>query len=181
MSQFAEWDSFYVIIGSPAGGLIGLQFVVMTLLAERPHPRLADAAAAFATPTIVHFCAVLLLAALLRAPWPAITLAASCWGIMGVAGIIYEVIVARLMRKQAIYQPVFEDSLFHLLLPLIAYTILALSSLAAGVHVRSALFGVATAALILLFTAIHNAWDAVAYHVLVGRAKIAESRPLETK
>jgi len=31
-----------------------------------------------------------------------------------------------------------------------------------------ALFGVDTAVLLLLFTGIHNAWDAVAYHVLVN-------------
>ena len=36
MSELAPWDSFCVIVGSAAGALIGLQFVVMTLIAERP-------------------------------------------------------------------------------------------------------------------------------------------------
>ena len=36
MSELAKWDSFYVIVGSAAGALIGLQFVVITLIAERP-------------------------------------------------------------------------------------------------------------------------------------------------
>ena len=71
MSEFAEWDSFYVIVGSAAGALIGLQFVVLTLIAERPPLRAADAGAAFATPTIVHFGTALLLSAILRAPWQA--------------------------------------------------------------------------------------------------------------
>ena len=71
MSQFAEWESFYLIVGSAAGALIGLQFVVITLIAERPPPE--EAGAAFATPTIVHFSVVLLLSAVLRAPWHAIT------------------------------------------------------------------------------------------------------------
>ena len=31
------------------------------------------------------------------------------------------------------------------------------------------MFGVAAAALLLLFIAIHNAWDAVTYHVFVNR------------
>jgi hypothetical protein len=43
MSEFTEWDSFYVIVGSAAGALIGLQFVVMTLIAERPPKHAADA------------------------------------------------------------------------------------------------------------------------------------------
>ena len=73
MSELAPWDSFYVIVGSAAGALVGLQFVVMTLIAEKP-PRAPEAGAAFATPTVMHFSSVLLLSALLRAPWASITL-----------------------------------------------------------------------------------------------------------
>jgi hypothetical protein len=62
MSELAAWDSFYVIVGSAAAALIGLQFVVMTLIAERPPLRAAEAGAAFATPTIVHFGTALLYA-----------------------------------------------------------------------------------------------------------------------
>ena len=29
MSEYAEWESFYVIVGAAAGALIGLQFVVL--------------------------------------------------------------------------------------------------------------------------------------------------------
>lgn len=59
----ARWESFYIIIiaGSVAGALIGLQFVVIALIAEsrsRPTP---PEIAAFGTPTILHFCAALLL------------------------------------------------------------------------------------------------------------------------
>jgi len=169
MSELAEWDTFYVIVGAAAGALIGLQFVVMTLIAERPPLRAAEAGAAFATPTIVHFGAALLLSALLSAPWRAITPAAALWGFMGLSGVAYAVIVIRRMRVQTTYRPDFEDWLFHALLPLAAYVVLALSAFAAASHTREALFGVGAAALLLLFIGIHNAWDAVAYHVLVNR------------
>ena len=33
----SAWESFYVIVGSSGGALIGLQFVVITLTAERRH------------------------------------------------------------------------------------------------------------------------------------------------
>ena len=59
MSELTEWNSFYVIVGSSAGALIGLQFVVLTLIAERPALRAAEAGAAFATPSVVHFGVVL--------------------------------------------------------------------------------------------------------------------------
>ena len=35
MSDFGEWDSFYVIVGGAAGALIGLQFVVIDGRADR--------------------------------------------------------------------------------------------------------------------------------------------------
>ncbi len=169
MSALAEWDSFYVIVGSAAGALIGLQFVVAALVANRPPLRVAEAGAAFATPTIVHFGAALLLSALLRAPWHAIILAAALWGLIGLGGIAYTINVARRVRRQTVYQPEFEDWLFHVVLPLTAYVMLALSPFAAPFHAREALFSVGAAALLLLFIGIHNAWDAVAYHVFANK------------
>jgi hypothetical protein len=182
MSELAKWDSFYVIVGSAAGALIGLQFVVITLIAERPPAGAAEAGAAFASPTIVHFVAALFLSALLHAPWQTITIAAVLWGLLGFSGAAYTVIVARRMRKQIAYEPEFEDWLFHVVLPLAAYAMLALSSFASPSHMREALFGVGGAALLLLFIGIHNAWDSVAYHVLVNKANTnAEQRRDKTK
>jgi len=169
MPELAEWDSFYVIVGSAAGALIGLQFVVATLIADRPALRVAEAGAAFATPTIVHFGTTLFLAALLRVPWQSIILAAALWGLVGISGAAYAVIVARRVRQQSVYQPEFEDWLFHAVLPLAAYVILALSPFAAFSHTRDALFCVGAAALLLLFVGIHNAWDSIAYHVFVNK------------
>ena len=83
---------------------------------------------------------------------------------------MYSVIVALRMRKQVAYTPVFEDWMFHCVLPLFAYALLALSSLVAGIHTRAALFGVGSVSLLLLFVAIHNSWDSIAYHVLVKLA-----------
>ncbi|HXM61493.1 MAG TPA: hypothetical protein VN950_11625 [Terriglobales bacterium] len=168
MLELAKWDGFYVIVGSAAGALIGLQFVVLTLIAERPPVGLAEAGAAFGSPTVVHFGAVLFLSALLHVPWQTITIAASLWGLLGFGGVAYTVIVIRRLRKQIAYQPQFEDWLFHVALPLAAYAVLALSSFAASSRTREALFGVGSAALLLLFIGIHNAWDNIAYHVLVS-------------
>jgi hypothetical protein len=176
MSELADWGSFYSIVGSAAGALIGLQFVVMTLVAQRPAMRAAEAGAAFATPSIVHFSAALLLAALLRAPWQTIAPVAALGGLTGLGGVAYVVIVARRMRRQAVYQPEFEDWLFHVALPLAAYAMLALSLLAASSYAREALFAVGAVALLLLFIGIHNAWDGIAYHVFVNLRDADEER-----
>ena len=70
------------------------------------------------------------------------------------------------MRTQLAYRPEFEDWLFHGVLPFTGYAALALTAFTATAHLRAAMFGVGAAALLLLFSGIHNAWDAVAYHVL---------------
>jgi len=171
MAELTAWDTFYVIVGSAAGGLIGLQFVVATLIADKPRLRAAEAGAAFATPTIVHFSAVLFLSAILRAPWQAIIPVATLWGLMGFSGAVYAVIVARRMRAQTVYRPEFEDWLFHVVLSLVANTVLAFSAFAAPYYTRQVLFAIGGAALLLLFIGIHNSWDAITYHVFVNRPK----------
>jgi len=170
MTPLEGWENFYVIVGSSAGALIGLQFVVITLIAELPIARgAAQASGAFTTPSVVHYGIVLLLSALVSIPWHGVGMAAILWGLVGLYGIIYTVIVARRLRVQTAYQPVFEDWLFHVLLPLAAYMALAVSTCVAQSHARPALFLVAAAGLVLLFVGIHNAWDTVTYHVFVRK------------
>jgi hypothetical protein len=177
MSELAEWESFYVIVGSGAAALIGLQFVVLALIAEKPPPRAAEAGGAFVTPTIVHFSAALLLSALLRAPWHSVSGVAALWGLVGAGGLVYTFIVAKRMRAQGAYKPEFEDWLFHVVLPFAAYALLPLSAFAVASHTHEALFAVGGAALLLLFIGIHNAWDGIAYHVFVNVLKGKTERP----
>lgn len=173
------WENFYVIVGSSAGALIGLQFVVMTLIATRPiGPGRSQGADAFATPTIVHFGIVLLLSAIACAPWHTFLDIAICYGALGLFGMVYELVVIRRMRSQGVYKPVLEDWVFHALLPLAAYVALAVSAclfILYGMRLIfsygdfNPMFGVAAAALLLLFVGIHNAWDAATYHIFVGK------------
>lgn len=170
MTSLAGWENFYVIVGSSAGALIGLQFVVITLIANTPAvPGQALAGDAFGTPTIVHFCVVLLLAGVQSAPWHRIEPAAVIWAVLGLAGFVYQIVVARRMRLQTAYATVFEDWLFHFLLPFVAYATMVASAFVAGWNAGDALLVMAAAALSLLFIGIHNAWDAVTYHVFSRR------------
>ena len=170
MPELADWNSFYVIVGSSAGALIGLQFVVLTLIAERPPPRAEEVGAAFSTPSVVHFGVVLLLSAVMSAPWHALGTVAVFWGLVGLGGIVYAVVIARRMRVQTVYRPVFEDWLFHVLFPLVAYAMLAVSAYVVRAHAAPALFIVAGATLLFLFVGIHNAWDAITYHLFKNPA-----------
>jgi len=173
MTALEPWGNFYIIVGPSAGALIGLQFVVITLIAERPSPRAAESGAAFTTPSVVHFGIVLLLSAIVTIPWDGPVALAVLWGALGLFGMIYILIVARRMCVQKTYKPVFVDWLYHVLLPLAAYAALAVSPGAAFFNERSALLLVAGASLLLLFTGIYNAWDAVTYQIT---AKLRDSR-----
>lgn len=166
MKELAEWDSFYLIVGAAAGALIGLQFVVMTLIAARPGKPAAEAGSAFGTPTIVHFGAVLFLSAIVRAPWQSVMSVSIVLGLMGFGGLAYALMTIRRMRKQNAYEPEFEDWFFHALMPVVSYGLLALSAFSVFSYPRPALFAVGSTALLLLVTGIHNSWDAIMYHVI---------------
>jgi hypothetical protein len=157
------WEAFYIIVGSSAGALTGLQFVVMALVSDSRAPTDLSTIDTFGTPTVVHFCAVLLVSALLSAPWPALSQAAIAIGICGVAGVIYGLIVLRRARRVTTYKPEMEDWIFHCVLPLIAYAALLVSGATLTFRPVPALFEVAFFSLILLFVGIHNAWDTVTY------------------
>lgn len=170
MSTIAGWENFYVIVGSSAGALIGLQFVVMTLIATRPiGPGRSEGADAFATPTIVQFGTALLLSAIACAPWQTLPGPAISYKVLGLLGMLYQLVVIRRMRAQNAYKPVFEDWIFHALLPFAAYATLTGSAWMLVLHTPGAMFGVGGAALLLLFVGIHNAWDAVTYHIFVRK------------
>jgi hypothetical protein len=169
MPELEEWESFYVIVGGAAGALIGLQFVVLTLMAERPSAASVEAGPSFSTPTILHFSAALLLSALLRAPWHNITHVALLCGALGMCGVVYILIVLRRMLKQSAYKLDAEDWAFHIVLPLIAYLLLAIMPLPSLAYERETLFAIGAGVLMLLFIGIHNAWDTIAYQVFVMR------------
>ena len=162
LTGLAKWESFYVIVGSSAAALTGLQFVVIALGAEANAIK-ASSVRAYGTPTIVHFCAVLLMSAILSAPWQALSQVGIALAACGMAGFGYILLVARHARRQTDYSPVFEDWLWHTAFPLIAYLSLLTASIVLRWDATRSLFVIGGTAILLLFVGIHNAWDAVTY------------------
>jgi hypothetical protein len=159
----AAWESFYVIVGSSGAALTGLQFVVIALVAQSQMRSGFREIDAFGTPTIVHFCAVLLVSAILSAPWHGLAGVSVVLGVVGLAGVTYGLVVLKRARLQTAYKPVFEDWLWHNVLPLIAYALLLTAGILLRSYPRQVLFVVGGTALLLLFIGIHNAWDTVTY------------------
>jgi len=162
-SPLVAWESFYVIVGSSGAALTGLQFVVIALIAESRVRATARQIEAFGTPTIIHFCAVLLVSAIMSAPWSGLSSVSLALGICGASGVLYGVIVVRRAQRETGYRPVFEDWLFHAVLPLFAYALLLIAAITLRSYPRRVLFVVGAVAILLLFVGIHNAWDTVTY------------------
>lgn len=165
VSPISTWQNFYVIIGTAAGALIGLMFVVMTLISggRVQVQRSRMSIDAFGTPVVVHFCMALLIAATLSAPWQALWNVGFVLGLTGLGGVTYIVIVVLRARRQTTYEPVLEDWLWYIIFPLVSYTALLVAAILLPFNPVPALFGIGAVTVLLLFTGIHNAWDTVTY------------------
>ncbi len=160
----ADWNNFYVIVGSAAAGLTGLTFVVITLASDANQAS-AVGLRTFVSPTIVHFSAVLALAAFLSVPhlgWVALGVGFS---VFGLAGTIYIGSVEAAMRNiKRLYQPVREDWVWNVIAPAFVYALLLLAGLLMWRNIQASLYAVAVAALALLIIGIRNAWDVAVWN-----------------
>jgi hypothetical protein len=175
--NLAEWETFYVITGSSGAALTGLMFVVIALAAERVPISTASGPtlefSAFATPTLIHFGAVLLVASLMSIPHQTRLSVGITLAISGVLGMIYSTVSIRRMRRSVRYEPVAEDWLWYAVLPFIAYVALIVASGLLLVTVEFALDIVGGVVILLLFTGIHNAWDVALYTATYNAAAAA--------
>ena len=164
----AAWESFYVIVGTSAAALIGMQFVVMTLADARRMAR-ADTIGAFVAPTVAHMSAALIISALMSAPWHTLSpLPTEVMG-AGVVGLFYSaIVVVRRARTQHGYTTVWQDWLWYTILPSICYVTLAASAWWINSDTEFALFLIGLSSLALLMIGVHNAWDTVTHIVVSG-------------
>lgn len=176
VSPLAAWESFYVIVGSSAAALTGLQFVVMALIADSERQRSMREVDAFGTPTIVHFCVTLIISGILSAPWPGLRGPRMTLLLCGLFGVVYVLRVLSRARKVTGYQPVLEDWMFHIVLPGITYAVLFIAAVILVNRTTLALFLVGLSSLLLIMIGIHNAWDTVTYIAVTTHEQAAARR-----
>lgn len=175
LPALGAWTDFYMIVGPAAATLTGLQFVVVALVRDGMTNASPLGASVFTTPTVVHFAMVLLIAAVMAAPWASVTSVAIALAVCGIGGVAYALRLMLRMRKmirEEGYTPVAVDWLWHAVAPLVAYVVIG----GAGVVMRRAmgggLFAVAGATLVLLLIGVHNAWDVATYIALEQRKRV---------
>ncbi len=155
--------------GSSAAALTGLMFVVITLVdrVERSQ-RSQDGIATFSTPTVMHFCAALLVSAILNAPWRSLMHVAILLGIVGLCGAVYILRIISRTKRMTAYTPDVEDWAWYTILPFLAYGAILGGAIALTAAPVNALFALAGAVILLIFIGIRNAWDVVTYVAIGG-------------
>lgn len=166
-TTMSAWQSFYVIVGSSAAALIGIQFVVITLIANARRPVTADSISAFGTPTVVHLAGALFVSAVMSIPWPSLFPVSIVLAMGGFSGLAYIAIASRRAYRQTYYQTEWEDWLWYALVPCCVYAALMMAAFFLQTSPLFALFAIGTAAFGLLLTGIRNAWDTVTHIVVV--------------
>src|SRR5579864_5885395 len=100
--MFADWDNFYLLVGSASAGLIGLLFVVVTLTTGGDANRLARGNAIYLTPTALDFGIVLFVSAIAFTPRLPSLLAAALILVGGLVGLVFAALsTVRLARGEA--------------------------------------------------------------------------------
>jgi len=131
---------------------------------------------AFATPTLVHFGAVLLVAAILSIPGHTVKSLGLCLLICGLGGLSYAAWVIAMALLQKGYEPDFFDWLWYAVFPIAAYASLLIASAMLRQNPAAALSTVAASSLLLLYVGIHNSWDSATW-IATHRQRTAKEGP----
>jgi hypothetical protein len=166
LPALVPWHDFFSLLGEAAATMTGLLFVAASVgsgifSANRP-----GAVRMFLSSSVVHFACILTVCMIALAPIPNAALLGAMIAACGGFGLIYCGLALRdLARTGRVAAVDWEDRSWYCLFPVIGY----LLETGAGVALaRKAEAGGAVLALglvILLLSAIHNAWDITVWSI----------------
>lgn len=163
--MFTDWENYYLMIGSAAGALIGLMFIVITLTAGRERDQTERGKHLYTSPIVWHLAIVMLLSGGAAAPTMTPKLFGAVSGGVALLGIGWSVRSAVGIRHDQMTGP--KDSLFDMwwygIIPGVVYVGLAAAAvmmLAGSAWAESA---IAADLMALLLVSIHAEWDLVTF------------------
>ena len=165
VAPLGAWTTLYTIAGSSAAALVGLMFVVVTLVGDAQR-RIKDqglGVSVFSTPTVIHLTVVLSVSLGFVAPWGSLTGPAVLLGLAGIVGALYVAIGLVNMRRLEEYESDAEDWAWFNIIPLLTYVAMIIAAILLLSRPEFALFLTAGCILALLVIGIRNSWDVVTY------------------
>jgi hypothetical protein len=162
---FKGWGEFYLLAGSAAAVLIGLLFVVMTLMQDRSRSQIMTGSKLYMGPIVLQVSFVLVLSA--AALVPRITpqefgLLAGIIALWGMArGVLSIVGIRRL--KNSNDPPYWSDHWCYGVVPGTIFVLLGIVALGFWMELEWAKYVLAAVITALLLCAIRNEWDLVTW------------------
>jgi hypothetical protein len=167
--MFKDWDSFFLLIGGAAGGMIGLIFIVITLIRGVNATMTLRNSSVFMSPNVFHLAAVLVLSALATAPDIPAAVVGALVGAGALAGLVVAGrVVIMLGPSKAIRATHWTDIWAYGLIPAAAYVVLAAAAATAWLAPAWAARALGVSLVVLLLIAIRNAWDLVTWITAKG-------------
>jgi hypothetical protein len=164
--MFQGWENYYLMVGSSAGALIGLMFVVVTLTAGRDRAETERGKQLYTSPIVWHLAVILTISGAAAIPTMStkiFAVAAGGLAILGVGiGIRNAVAIARGLGTPASPALGF-DMFWYGVAPAIVYVGLAAAALAMLRGWQWGTTAVAVDLMALLLVSIHAEWDLVTY------------------
>ena len=161
---FEGWEEYFLMIGSSAGALIGLMFVVVTLTAGRDRSEVEHGKHLYTSPIVWHLAVILVLSGAAIAPTMSAKLFAVMTGGLAILGLIMGIrSTAGIIRRPEFSNAAAFDSFWYGIAPAVVYAGLAGAALAVLRGHRWGTTLVAADLMVLLLVSIHAEWDLVTY------------------
>jgi hypothetical protein len=161
--MFENWDSFFLLIGGAAGALIGLFFIVVTLMRGGDSGALLRGASVFMTPTVAHLTMVLTVSALATAPGIPMSAAGMVFGACALVSLGFSARSLIMLATGGIKATHWSDLWGYGVAPLAVSLALLVSTAAIWFAPHWAARGIAASLIATLLMAIRNAWDLVTW------------------
>jgi hypothetical protein len=178
--MFEAWEDYYLLVGSAAAALIGLLFVVMSLLAGRERSTIEAGARFYMTPIVFDLGSIVVLSGAAMAP-----LLPSVLGWMIIAtGFVSLVIDLKISFGIGQLVVASEnrtfDTIWYGVVPAAISAVMIGAGVGLVLHDAWAVLAIAAVLMALLLVCIHNAWDLVTY-ITPQAGPAAEEAPTKPK
>lgn len=174
--MFEGFGEFYLLVGSAAAVLIGLLFVVVTLMQDKPRSTMLDGSKFYMGPVVLHVSFVLVLSAAALMPEIGHREFAIVAAILAIWGLARGAVSFLGIRKLDWEEPPhWTDAWFYGAVPVALFLLLAGVAWGFWTEQHWAVSGVATVITLILLATIRNEWDLVTW--LAPRADGAKDAP----
>jgi hypothetical protein len=170
--MFEGWENFFLMAGGAAAVLIGLIFVVISLMGDRPRDSVLAGSKLYMGPIVLGVSFVLTLSAAALVPGITPRAFAGITAVVGIWGLVRAVmstwgIGRRSMGHENVH---WTDVWFYGIFPILIYLPLTADAVAFWQNWASARYGLATVITLGLLLAIRNEWDLITWIIPKGEA-----------